>query len=48
MCFKFLIIVAFSVKLLVNNNCSSWCNRVGDISCQFGIGERIFVTDWPN
>ena len=34
--------------MLVNDECTSWCNRVGDFLCQFGIrGKKVCtVIDW--
>ena len=28
--------------MLINDECSSWYNRVGDFKCQFGIGGKEF------
>ena len=30
---------------LVNDNCNSWYNRVGDFEYQVGIGEQFLYTD---
>ena len=28
--------------MVINDECSSWYNRVGDFLCQFGIGGKKF------